>query len=84
MTLRIARIISLIVPAFQLPKMNGIELTLRLKQNPKTSSIRVVIYADDFAGKDAAIKAGAAMVVKKTKSMRQIKQAIQSALAGHP
>jgi pilus assembly protein CpaE len=75
---------DLVLASVELPRMNGIELTIRLKQNPKTSYLPVILYsAADH--KAAALKAGAALFITKPLSFfEDLKQAIEDALKSHP
>jgi CheY-like chemotaxis protein len=76
---------DLVVTSVELPAMNGIELTLRLKQNQKTSYIPIVAYSGDPNHKNAALKSGAALFLTKPLSFfDELKNAITDALKTRP
>jgi CheY-like chemotaxis protein len=76
---------DLIVTSVELPSMNGIELTMRLKQNSKTSYILVIAYSSDPNHGSAALKAGAALFLAKAPSFfDELKNAIANALKARP
>ena len=49
---------DLIIMDIMLPGMNGIEATIALKQNPKTSRIPVIVHSAWKQNKDKAMAAG--------------------------
>ncbi|HEY2986133.1 MAG TPA: response regulator [Candidatus Binatia bacterium] len=71
---------DLIVACVELPRMNGIELTIRLKQNPKTSFIPVILYSGRSDLTTAAVKAGATAFLSKPITFKLLKKAIDGAL----
>ncbi|MGH7766958.1 MAG: response regulator [Candidatus Binatia bacterium] len=76
---------DLVVTNAELPHMNGIELTLRLKRSPKTSSAPVIVYSGVADHKDAALKAGASLFLTKPLSFfEDLKNAIEDVLKTRP
>ena len=67
---------DLILMTIKLPTMTGIEATIKLKQNPKTSSIPVIVQSDQPVHKTDAIKAGATGFLLKPTSAEDLKIAI--------
>ena len=72
------------VTSLELTRMNRIELTIRLKQNPKTSSIDVILYSDQPNAKPAAVKAGASAFLSKPVTFGALKKAVDGALTTNP
>lgn len=75
---------NLIIMDLGLPGINGIETTVRLKQNPKTSHIPVIALTawqeQDY--KDKALQAGMAEFLSKPTPPRILKDAIERFLRG--
>jgi len=75
---------NLIIMDLGLPGINGIEATVRLKQNPKTSHIPVIALTawqeQDY--KDKALQAGMAGFFSKPTPPRILKDAIERFLRG--
>lgn len=67
---------ELILINLSLPCMSGIELTLRLKQNPKALYIPVIVYSDGTDTREAAVKAGAALVIDRPRTYGALKKAV--------
>lgn len=79
----IANTPDLIIMDLGLPGMNGIEATIRLKQNPKTAGIPVIAYTvwgDEF--KDRAMEAGMANFLSKTTPPQIFKEVIERSFTG--
>lgn len=69
---------DLIVMDLGLPGINGIEATVRLKQNPKTTHIPVIAYTvwgDEF--KEEAMEAGMAEFLPKITPPQALKKVIE-------
>jgi len=75
---------ELVVARVELPRMNGIELTIRLKQNPKTAYVPVVLYSAARERKDAALKAGAFRWMYHPASFEELAAAVAAALKTKP
>src|SRR3972149_5025687 len=75
---------NLIIMDLGLPGIDGIETTVRLKQNPKTAHIPVIALTawqePDY--KDKALPAGMAGVFSKPTPPRILKDAIERSLRG--
>lgn len=71
---------ELVVARVELPRMNGIELTIRLKQNPKTAYVPVVLYSPASERKHAALKAGAFTWMNYPASFDELTAAVAAAL----
>ncbi len=79
----IANTPDLIIMDLGLPGMNGIEVTIRLKQNPKTARIPVIAYTvwgEEF--KDRAMEAGMANFLSKTTPPQIFKEVIERVFTG--
>ncbi len=65
--------------------MSGIELTIRLKQNPKALYIPVVVYySDGLETRETAMKAGASLVIEQPQSYGALKRAFDIVLKPLP
>ena len=75
---------NLIIMDLGLPGIDGIETTVRLKQNPKTAHIPVIALTawqeQDY--KDKALQAGMAAFLSKPTPPRILKDAIERSLRG--
>lgn len=77
---------NLIIMDLGLPKMNGIDATRKIKENPKTASIPVVAYTA-WSRQDYAEKARAAGIVEyltKPTSPRLFKEVIERLVQKRP
>ena len=76
--------LNLIIMDLGLPGINGIETTVRLKQNPKTAHIPVIALTawqeQDY--KDKALQAGMAGFLSKPTPPRILKDVIERSLRG--
>lgn len=76
---------ELILINVELPHMSGIELTIRLKQNPKALYIPVVVYySDGLETRETAMKAGASLVIEQPQSYGALKRAFDIVLKPLP
>jgi CheY-like chemotaxis protein len=71
---------ELVLARVELPRMNGLELTIRLKQNPKTAYVPIVLYSAASERKDAALKAGAFTWMNYPASFAELAAAVAAAL----
>ena len=69
-----------------LPGINGIEATVRLKQNPKTANIPVIAYTAwrEQSYRDKAIEAGMAGFLTKPTPSKVFGEVLQSVLQSNP
>lgn len=73
---------DLIIMDLALPGMDGIETTIKLKQNPRTAHIPVIAYTvwgEEF--KEKALKAGMVHFLGKTAPPQALKEMIEKLLA---
>lgn len=76
---------DLIIMDLALPGMDGIETTIKLKQNPRTAHIPVIAYTvwgEEF--KEKALKAGMVHFLRKTAPPQALKEVIEKLLATRP
>jgi len=71
---------ELVVARVELPRMNGIELTIRLKQNPRTGYVPVILYSAASRRREAALKAGAFTWMNNPPSFEELAAAVAAAL----
>lgn len=73
---------DLIIMDLALPGMDGIETTIKLKQNPKTAHIPVIAYTvwgEEF--KEKALKAGMVHFLRKTDPPQTLTEMIEKLLS---
>ncbi|HSE49108.1 MAG TPA: response regulator [Terriglobales bacterium] len=72
---------DIIITDMQMPKMDGTELISRLKENPETANIPIVILAGKATGADSAHEARADYIIFKDIDIEtQLQKALVSAL----
>jgi DNA-binding response OmpR family regulator len=73
---------DLIITDLYLPDMTAVEATVRLKQNPATSGIPIVVLSAMILGewKTKALKAGVAMYLIKPISRAELIEAVRTLL----
>ena len=73
---------NLIVTDIEMPKMNGYDFCTRLKENPETKGIPVIILSslDNDADIDKGFQLGAAAYVSKTENNKVIQETIERVL----
>lgn len=76
---------DLIIMDLALPGMDGIDTTIRLKQNPRTAHIPVIAYTvwgEEF--KEQALKAGMVHFLRKTAPPQALIEVIEKLFATRP
>jgi len=75
---------DLIVISLDFPLMRGLDMTISLKNNPKTYDIPILVYPpwDSDDATDAALKAGAAEVLKEPITLLSFHQALHKYAPG--
>jgi CheY-like chemotaxis protein len=77
---------DLVIMDLGLPGMNGIETTVKLRQNPKTAHIPIIAYTawNEQDYKDRALQAGMAEYLIKPTPLNVIREVLQRLLQSTP
>jgi two-component system cell cycle response regulator len=75
---------DLILLDIMMPGMDGLEVCRRLKEDPKTSSIPIILISmlDDLTAKSKGLKAGAQEVLSKPVNAMKLREKVQCLLEG--
>jgi DNA-binding response OmpR family regulator len=76
---------DILITDLQMPRLNGYELTQRIRDNPDTRDLPILMLTAkgyELAQQDVAARWGVAAVMTKPFSPRELVKAVEQALAG--